>query len=148
MPTCTLRLAEALCQSPFERDIENRVVSATVADAVVDTVVLLPYGAVERRRTRRLRDATPRDGCTGPGNIVLPEKLPRRRPAEFRGDESAAVLRSAATPVISAVEMMTKSADFTIVSSCLLRPPAPANAPAGCQPRDARRASPVMQIDG
>jgi hypothetical protein len=51
-----LDLNLALRQSPFDRGIENREVSAIVADAVVDTVVLLPYRAVERRRTRRRRD--------------------------------------------------------------------------------------------
>src|SRR3984957_11775323 len=89
-----LDLNLALRQSPFDRGIENREVSAIVADAVVDTVVFFLNLVIERRRTRRLRNAGPINGRAGPGNIVLPEKLPRRRPAEFRGAESAVVLRS------------------------------------------------------
>ena len=91
--------------------------SAIVADAVVDTVVFFLNLAIERRRTRRLRNAGPINGRAGPGNIVLPEKLPRRRPAEFRGiGDPPSFCGAAATPVISAVEMMTMSANFAIVS--------------------------------
>ena len=114
----------ALRQSPFDRGIENREVSAIVADAVVDTVVLLPHRAVERRRTRRLRNAGPINGRAGPGDIVLPEKLPRRSLPSSGATIPPSFCGSAATPVVSAVEMMTMSANFAIVSSCLLRPPA------------------------
>ncbi len=60
--------------------------STTAADAVVDAVILLLYVAVERRLTRRLRNAGSRDSLAGRCQILLIEKMPRRRLAEFRGD--------------------------------------------------------------
>ena len=63
--------------------------SATVADAVVDAVVLLPDLAVERRCARRLRNAGPWYGLAGRRQIVLNEKMPRSRSAEVRGDVPA-----------------------------------------------------------
>src|SRR5271165_5971020 len=66
--------------------------SATAADTVVDAVVLLLYGAVERRRARRLWNAGPLDGLAGRRQIIPIEKMPRRRFAEFRGYVPAAVL--------------------------------------------------------
>jgi hypothetical protein len=78
--------------SPFHFDkrvrlnaAEDAAALATLADAVVDAVILPTYGAVERRLTRRLRNAGPCDSLTSRRQIVLIEKLPRRRLAEFRG---------------------------------------------------------------
>ena len=58
--------------------------SAPLADAVVDLVVLLLDLAIERRRPRRLRNAWPRHGFAGRRRVVLIQKLPRRRLAQFR----------------------------------------------------------------
>jgi hypothetical protein len=50
--------------------------STTLADAVVDAVILLAYVAVERHLTRRLRNAGPRASLASKRQIVLIEKLP------------------------------------------------------------------------
>ena len=66
--------------------------STTVADAVVDAVVPLPYRTIERRFTRRLRGPRVRDGLAGRRQIILIEKLPWRRFAEFGSNVSAVAL--------------------------------------------------------
>jgi hypothetical protein len=53
--------------------------STTAADAVFDTVVLPLYGAIERRLTRRLGNAGPRDCLAGRRQIILIEKMPEPR---------------------------------------------------------------------
>src|ERR1700722_9939149 len=64
---------------------KDTTASTTLADAVVDAVILLAYVPVERRLTRRLRNAGPCDSLASRRQIVLIEKLARRRLAEFRG---------------------------------------------------------------
>ena len=66
--------------------------STPLANAVVDTVVLLLDGAVERRRTRRLRNAGPGHRRAGARQIVLIQKLPRRRLGELWRDIATIVL--------------------------------------------------------
>jgi hypothetical protein len=53
--------------------------STTAADAVFDAVVLPLYGAIERRLTRRLGNAGPRDCLAGRRQIILIEKMPKPR---------------------------------------------------------------------
>jgi hypothetical protein len=109
--------------SAYERRPRRRPVppanrrSATRADAVVDAVILLPDGAVERRWARRLRNAGRWDGLADRRQIVVIEKMPRHRSAEFRGDVPAVAL-GIRRNAISAVKMMTISANLSIVSSC------------------------------
>jgi hypothetical protein len=62
--------------------------SATVANTIVDLVVLLPDLAIERRRPRCLRNAWPRDSCAGRRQVVLIQTLPGRRLAELRSDKT------------------------------------------------------------
>src|SRR5271165_227607 len=72
--------------------VANRAASATAADTVVDSIVLPLYGAVKRRRGRRLRNAGAWDGLAGRRQIIPIEKMSRRRFAEFRRDVPAVVL--------------------------------------------------------
>src|SRR5580658_1328013 len=66
--------------------------SATRTNAVVDFIVLPPNRAVKRRRSRRLRNAWPRDGLAGRRQVILIQKMPGRRLAELRGDKAVVVL--------------------------------------------------------
>ena len=86
-------IAETAMSRPFEMPWPRvrGAASATAADTVVDAVVLLLYGAVERRRARRLWNAGPLDGLAGRRQIIPIEKMPRRRFAEFWGDVPATV---------------------------------------------------------
>src|SRR4029077_5511321 len=62
--------------------------SATFADAIVDAVILLLNLAIERSRSRRLRNARPRDSLAGRRQVVLVENLPRLRLAELRSEKT------------------------------------------------------------
>src|ERR1700748_1599257 len=61
--------------------------SASLADAVVELVVLLLNLTIERGRARGLGNARPRHGCAGRGHVVLIQKMPRRRFAQLWGDK-------------------------------------------------------------
>src|ERR1700733_7576463 len=58
--------------------------SAPLADAVVEAVVFFLNLAIELRRSRRLRNAWPRDSRAGGGLVVLIQKMAGRRLANLR----------------------------------------------------------------
>src|SRR6202020_644339 len=62
--------------------------SAPLANAVVDLVILFLNLAIERRRSRRLRNAWPRHSRAGRRLVVLIQKMARRWLADLRGPKS------------------------------------------------------------
>ena len=83
-----VRWSRAAFDAPWTREPNERCGQHPLQMLLSMLVILLLDLAIERRRTRCLRNAWPRHGFAGRRQIVLIQKMPRRRLVELRGHKT------------------------------------------------------------